>query len=292
MSYVGRFAPSPTGPLHLGSLVAALGSLLDARSNNGSWLLRMEDLDPPRQSEEAKSLIPRQLAEHGLYWDGDILFQSHRLEVYQAYLTRLHAQGALYQCDCSRKRIHELGGVYDGRCRELGIDSDSDTALRVRAELPVEWQDLIQGRQTYTPSQLGGDYIVRRRDGLFSYQLAVALDDSIEDITRVIRGADLLDSTARQLNVQQRLSLTAPEYGHLPVVCNSEGIKLSKQSHAQPLENTRASANLVAALNILGQSPDSQLEQAHPEEILGWAVAAWRLDTVPQKMHIRCGEPC
>ena len=226
--YSGRFAPSPTGPLHLGSLVAALGSYLDAKANSGLWLLRIEDIDPPREMAGAKELILRQLEYHGLYWDSTAIYQSQRLDTYQEYFDHLKNNQHLYACDCPRHRIRDLNGIYDGHCRDLNLSFDSDAAIRVLlSEKNIGWNDLILGPQSFSFDELGGDFIVRRRDGLFSYQLAVAVDDGLEGITHVIRGADLLDSTARQTYLHKLFGLSSPEYGHLPMVMNNQGQKLS-----------------------------------------------------------------
>lgn len=300
MTYTGRFAPSPSGPLHLGSLVAALGSYLDARTNRGLWLLRMEDLDPPREVPEAKTWIPKQLENHGLTWDRSISYQSERLDLYQSHLEKLDKSGFIYQCFCSRQRVKELGGTYDGHCRNKLFQSGNDqpltnrptaeatkAALRVHLDNPQSWDDLIQGFQSYTPEQLHGDFVVKRRDGLFSYQLAVAVDDSLQGITHVIRGADLIDSAARQIHLQKLLGLSSPDYGHLPVVENDQGQKLSKQNLARSLDETTPAANLVLALKILGQQPPAQLEDGSAEEILGWAGENWNRAKIPAEAEFR-----
>ena len=289
MTYRGRFAPSPTGPLHLGSLVAALGSFLDARANQGQWLVRMEDIDPPREVAEARLWIPRQLEDHGLYWDGHIIYQSGRLSIYQDYLQKLAHTGKLYSCNCSRKRIKELGGIYDGLCRskvKLSVSEDGH-GLRIQLNSKQYWKDLVQGEQSFTPEQLHGDFIVKRRDGLFSYQLAVAVDDSEQKITHVVRGADLIDSTARQTYLHRLLHLKSPEYGHLPVVENTRGQKLSKQNLAASLDETAAQKNLVLALTLLGQGPDTQLGEGSVEDIIQWAIAHWSLEQVPLQAPIK-----
>lgn len=287
MAYIGRFAPSPTGSLHLGSLVAALGSYLDARSNQGIWLVRMEDLDPPREISAAKTLIPWQLEQHGLYWDQSIELQSNRQEIYQRYVRKLIETGLCFYCSCSRQRIKALGGNYDGLCRPNNSlnnkHSDLELSLRIQLNQNQHWQDFVQGAQNFTPEQLHGDFVIQRRDGLFSYQLAVAIDDSLQNISRVIRGADLLDSTARQIYLQNLLGLKSPEYGHLPIVINSNGQKLSKQNLATSLDETPASKNLFMALQILGQHPLNELLDAKTDEILLWATQNWNLSKVPKQ---------
>lgn len=281
-NYIGRFAPSPTGPLHLGSLVAALGSYLDARAHKGSWLLRIEDIDPPREMPGAKELILEQLEAHGLEWDGEITYQSHRLAIYQQYFDQLKQDGKLYACDCPRHRIRELNGVYDGCCRDRALPFDADTAIRVRLEPGnIGWDDLILKAQSFSPTELGGDFIVRRRDGLFSYQLAVALDDALQGISHVIRGADLLDSAARQIYLQNLLDMQSPKYGHLPMVMNNFGQKLSKQTHAPALDSDKASKNLVLAMCILGLNPPEDLAESPLRPILDWGISNWNIHSVP-----------
>lgn len=281
-SYIGRFAPSPTGPLHLGSLVAALGSYLDARANHGTWLLRIEDMDPPREMPGAKDIILEQLEDHSLYWDGGAIYQSQRLDIYQDYFDQFKSAGHLYACDCPRHRIRDLNGIYDGYCRNRGLHFDGDTAIRVRlTPKNIGWNDLILGEQSFSPTELGGDFIVRRRDKLFSYQLAVALDDKLQNISHVIRGADLLDSTARQIYLHQLLNVESPQYGHLPMVMNNQGQKLSKQTHAPALDSSVSGENLFMALKILGLNPPVGLGKSANEDILEWAVQQWNMALVP-----------
>lgn len=283
-NYIGRFAPSPTGPLHLGSLVAALGSYLDARAHQGSWLLRIEDIDPPREMPGARDLILEQLEAHGLKWDGETVYQSHRLGIYQQYFDQLKRDGKLYACDCPRHRIRDLNGVYDGYCRNRALPFDADTAIRVRLEPDnIDWDDLILGVQSFSSAELGGDFIVRRRDGLFSYQLAVALDDALEGISHVIRGADLLDSAARQIYLQNLLAIQSPKYGHLPMVMNNLGQKLSKQTHAPALDSDKANKNLALAMRILGLNPPEDIIESPVETILDWGTTNWDIHSVPTK---------
>jgi len=282
--YIGRFAPSPTGPLHLGSLVAALGSYLDARAHDGSWLLRIEDIDPPREMPGARDLILKQLQAHGLKWDGEAIYQSHRLAVYQDHFDQLKHEEKLYACDCPRHRIKKLNGVYDGYCRDRALPFDADAAIRVRQKPEnIDWDDLILGAQSFSPTELGGDFIVRRRDGLFSYQLAVALDDSLEGISHVVRGADLLDSTPRQIYLQHLLNKPSPNYGHLPMVMNNLGQKLSKQTHAPALNPDRANESLVLSMRILGLNPPGNMHESPEKEILDWGISHWNVHSVPKK---------
>ncbi|MBC6429030.1 MAG: tRNA glutamyl-Q(34) synthetase GluQRS [Cellvibrionales bacterium] len=281
MPYIGRFAPSPTGPLHLGSLVAALGSYLDARAHSGQWQLRIDDLDPPREARGARTQIPAQLRAHGLHWDGPIRHQSQHLNSYQKHLTQLTKAGQTYRCQCPRQRLRTLQGRYDGHCRTRQI-TNPDSALRLRFDRAPSWQDLLHGRQQPTATELGGDFIIQRRDGLISYQLATAVDDAPPGITHVLRGADLLESTARQIHLQQCLNLPTPTYGHLPLIRTSSGDKLSKQTGAPPLDTAQAAANLIAALKLLGQPTPPKMRHQPCAQILQQATAHWNRASVPR----------
>lgn len=282
-SYRGRFAPSPTGLLHLGSLVAAVGSFVDARANNGKWLLRIEDIDPPREEAGAKAQVPRQLEDHGLEWDGPISYQSDHSNFYRETLDRLAQSGTTYRCSCSRQQVREMNGIYDGRCQRLPPAKDAEAAIRLHIEGVYEWKDLIQGLTHCSEQDLGGDFIIHRKDGLFSYQLAVAVDDHNQGITHVIRGADLIDSTARQGLVMLALNWKPPIYGHLPMVLGEDGDKLSKQTHAPVLDANRVCENLIQALQILGQEPPQELSNAARTEILQWAISHWNIGAVPSR---------
>lgn len=250
--YVGRFAPSPTGPLHFGSIVAALASWLDARAHDGTWLLRIEDLDPPREIAEAPFWIMRQLKSLGLEWDGDIVYQSARLDAYEQALSDLATVGLVFPCHCSRKMTPP---VYPGRCRGKRFeDAKAPYAIRVQTDSRViTTDDRIQGIQHWHLEDDIGDFIVRRKDGLFAYQLAVVVDDGEAGITDVIRGDDLLDSTPRQLYLASLLGLPCPRYAHFPVVLGLDGHKLSKQAKARSVETEDPIDLLSAALRALGQ---------------------------------------
>ena len=244
-SYIGRFAPSPTGFLHFGSLVSALASYLDARKNAGHWLVRIEDLDPPREVPGATKVILKQLENHGLTWDGQILYQSNQLETYSEILQQLQHSNLTYHCRCSRQRLKSLKGVYDGSCA-LEELPENETAVRVRvAKSNIQFNDLIIGNYRQNITEEVGDFIIKRRDGLFSYQLAVVIDDEQQKINHVIRGADLLDSTPRQIYLQQCLGYTTPRYGHLPIAVNEQGEKLSKQNLAAELTKGNEVHNLI-----------------------------------------------
>lgn len=290
-AYIGRFAPSPTGPLHFGSLVAALASYLHAKTRRGRWLVRMEDLDPPREQAGAAAAILRSLEAHGLHWDGELLYQSQRLQAYEDALAQLIAADLIYPCYCTRQDLQALGGIYNGRCRFQTLPATAPHALRLKLyDIPqvpndiVSFVDLFQGQQQQNLRLAAGDAIVKRKDGLFAYQLAVVVDDIAQGITHVVRGQDLLDVTARQIVLFQLLQAPPPVYGHVPLALTHNGQKLSKQNLAPPLKNTCAGNNLWQALVFLGQNPPSELEQANVADILSWALTHWsdrQLGSIP-----------
>lgn len=302
-SYRGRFAPSPTGPLHLGSLLTATASYLDARAADGAWLLRMEDLDRPREMPGAADTILRSLTAHGLHWDDDVLYQSQRSALYDEALTQLAAQGRSYDCGCSRREVAEAGWlgdagwfgdagwlgdgeqVYPGTCRD-GLPAGRTARarrLRLQGEV-IDFNDRIFGPQQQSPAQQVGDFVLRRADGLHAYQLAVVVDDAAQGISDVVRGADLLSSTARQILLGQLLGLPPLRYAHLPLLRNAAGEKLSKQTLAPALDDARAADNLFQVLQWLGQQPPLSLRGAAPAELLAWAIAHWQLAAVPKTL--------
>jgi glutamyl-Q tRNA(Asp) synthetase len=285
----GRFAPSPTGPLHFGSLVAALGSCLDARSRGGQWLVRMEDLDPPREQPGAADLILRTLEAFGFEWDGKVMSQSQRGAAYTQSIERLRARDAVFGCACTRREIADSGlaadgeALYPGTCRGGIPAGRAARATRVRVGgTVIEFADAIQGTIRQDLGREVGDFVVMRADGLFAYQLAVVVDDAEQDITDVVRGADLLASTPRQIHLQRLLGLATPRYAHLPAAVNAQGEKLSKQTRARPLQPQNAATTLVAALAFLGQEPPDNLHQAALREIWSWALQRWKLARVPR----------
>ncbi len=280
--YIGRFAPSPSGPLHFGSLVAALASYLDARSQGGSWLLRMEDLDPSREPPEAAALILSTLDVFGLHWDGTVLCQSQRLAAYAEALADLQDRGLVYGCDCSRLQIQAIGGVYDGRCRQRQLLNSAGALRVVVPDDTVLFVDAIQGQQQQSLLKECGDFVLRRKDGLIAYQLAVVVDDFFQQVTHIVRGSDLLASTPRQLYLQRLLGFPTPHYAHIPVAVNGSGQKLSKQHFATPLDQQYPAAQLLEALRFLGQSPDTDLAGAPPEVLLAWGVIHWDIQAVPK----------
>jgi glutamyl-Q tRNA(Asp) synthetase len=291
--YRGRFAPSPTGPLHFGSLTTALASFLEAKSHGGRWLLRMEDLDPPREMPGAADGILRTLEALGLHWDEAVLYQSTRLDAYEAALETLKQSGRVYPCTCSRKSIaalqEELGvSVYPGICRgSLLSHVQGRFALRLRlGEHRIVFEDQLRGRVAREASTELGDFVVLRSDGLHTYHLASVVDDDYQNITHVMRGADLLESTAYQLCLRQALGLPSPRFAHLPIAVNEAGQKLSKQAYAEPIDSTRPRAMLTGALAFLGHPVPENLAGADPQELLAWAMAHWRLEQVPQQVAI------
>ena len=294
--YVGRFAPSPSGPLHFGSLLAAVGSYLDARSHDGAWLLRMEDVDRPRCSAEAAESILRTLAAFGFEWDGEVMLQSPRDPAYRAAFEMLREGGRIFPCGCTRREIADsrppagssLAGdgaqIYPGTCRSgLGPGRpERSWRLRVDADVTV-FDDAVQGEIRQDLGGEVGDFVLLRADGLFAYQLAVVADDAAQGITHVVRGADLLDSTPRQILLQRLLGMPTPCYAHLPVAVNAAGEKLSKQTRAVALDARRPVPALLSALEFLGQMPPGELAQASLTELWRWARVHWDLERVPRQ---------
>jgi glutamyl-Q tRNA(Asp) synthetase len=281
--YVGRFAPSPTGPLHFGSLVAALASWLDARAARGRWLVRMEDLDAPRQQPGAAEDILRTLERFGLAWDGPVAYQSLRAPRYEAALDRLRRH--TYWCGCSRREIADssLGlatdgaRIYPGTCRGGLAHGRAPRALRLRTDAQaIAFRDRVQGEQSQVLAVDVGDFVLYRADGQFAYQLAVVVDDAEQGVTDVVRGADLLDSTARQIYLQRLLGAPTPRYLHVPVALDASGNKISKQKGARPLGEDRERA-LREALRFLGQPETGDLDEA---------VAAWDVSRIPRRRAI------
>lgn len=287
--YRGRFAPSPTGPLHFGSLVAAVGSFLEARAHDGQWLLRMEDVDAPRCSAAAAAEILRALEACGFAWDGELVWQNRRTAAYAEALEGLKAAGRVFPCACTRRELADSAiapdgaVIYPGTCRHGLPPGRAARAWRLRVDAAcVSFDDAIQGRVSSELASEAGDFILLRADGLFAYQLAVVVDDAEAGITHVVRGADLLASTARQIHLQQCLGAPTPAYAHLPVAVNPAGEKLSKQTRAAALDIARPGPALFAALEFLGQRPPRELHGADPQELWPWAIANWQSARVPR----------
>ena len=293
--YRGRFAPSPTGPLHFGSLVAAVGSYLDARTQGGEWLLRMEDVDRPRNVPGAAEQILSMLEAFGFTWDGPVLWQSTRDAAYGEALDVLRRDGRAYPCACSRKEIADSatrpavdGGLaYPGTCRDGLPPGRGERAWRLRvAATETAFVDRLQGGLAQCLEHDVGDFVLRRADGLFAYQLAVVVDDAVQGITDIVRGADLLASTPRQIWLQQCLGYPQPRYAHLPVAANAAGEKLSKQTLAPALEAGCAAAELVRALSFLGQPVPAELGRARPADVWAWAWENWCFAAIPRQRSI------
>ena len=281
-AYIGRFAPSPTGPLHFGSLVAALASYLDARYHKGKWLVRIEDIDPPREQPGADQLIIQSLERLGLYWDESILYQSSRLEAYRALLSELRQMDLLFPCTCSRK---EVGVVYRGKCRQKHFRSlNMPYSIRLKLNNPssIEFHDRFQGKVRQNLKDAVGDFVIRRKDGLFAYQLAVVADDEYQGITHIVRGADLIDSTFRQIYLQQIVRYRTPGYGHIPLITDLSGNKLSKQSYAPELDLSSPQSCLISAMRALGQNPPNDLIHLAVSDLLSWGVEFWKPQQIGQ----------
>jgi len=292
-AYVGRFAPSPTGPLHIGSLIAALASCLEARAQGGQWLVRMEDVDAPRSVPGAAETILRQLDSFGFEWDGAVLWQSQRLDAYRTALDELLAHDLAYPCACTRREIADSALLapdgahrYPGTCRHGLPPGRTARAWRLRTEPGLlRWDDAVQGPQAEDVASAVGDFVLLRADGQFAYQLAVVVDDAFQGVSHIVRGADLLDSTGRQIWLQRRLGAAQPAYAHLPVATNAAGEKLSKQTLAAPLDADQPVADLLRALRFLGQNPPAALAGAGLAEVWHWAHAHWSLAAVPRRRH-------
>lgn len=298
--YIGRFAPSPSGPLHFGSLIAALGSYMQAKANKGLWLVRIEDIDPPREVKGASEHILRTLEKFGLHWDGDVLYQSNRAEQYRQVLTWLEQQDLTYHCQCTRKQINQNAqypGIYYQTCRSLNLaikgPHGEGRAVRLKNDNPTRvFNDLLQGRvKSDLPDDVSDDFIIHRKDGLFAYQLAVVIDDIAQGITQVVRGSDLLTTSLNQITFYKTLGYQAPSYLHLPVAVTEPGKKLSKQNHATPIYTdscTKMDINrlLIKALEFLNLQVPPQLHQQDKQQILDWAIDNWQLEKLPHQREI------
>ncbi|WP_299019051.1 tRNA glutamyl-Q(34) synthetase GluQRS [uncultured Photobacterium sp.] len=284
--YIGRFAPSPSGPLHFGSLIAALGSYLQARSQQGSWLVRMEDLDPPREMPGAADDILRTLEAYGLKWDGTVMYQSQRHDAYLAQINDWLRNQEAYYCQCTRKQIKLAGGYYPGTCRELNQHA-TNSAVRLKVTTPVtHFYDKLHG-QIEIPGPLAReDFIIHRRDGLFAYNLAVVLDDIEQGITEIVRGADLIEPTGRQISLYRLLQHPEVSYLHLPLAVTDNGSKLSKQNHAPAIDKANPKPALLQAMTFLGMNPPADLMACSLDDILKWGAQHWHVDQLPKTTAI------
>lgn len=287
-SYRGRFAPTPSGPLHLGSLVAALGSWLDARAAGGEWLLRIEDVDTPRVVRGSIGIILRQMEGCGLHWDGAVVLQSQRSDAYAAALQQLCAQHLVYRCNCTRARLHASarhgpeGPIYPGHCRQGAASTLDSSAWRLlTTSEPIDCHDRRLPSRRFDVAEELGDFVLQRADGVFAYQLAVVVDDAWQGVSHVVRGADLYLSTPRQIWLQRCLGLPTPQYLHLPLVLNAAGEKLSKQTLAPAIRPEDASGLIWKALHFLGQQPPADLEHAPVTDLLQWGVEHWQVNSIP-----------
>jgi len=286
--YRGRFAPSPTGPLHFGSLIAATASYLQAMAADGEWLVRIEDIDPPREVPGAADQIITSLRAHGFRWSGKVCYQSQNIDRFQLAAQHLLDAGHAYHCLCSRQQIRTgaepgpLGPVYPGTCRRLTNRAHGrPSAIRVRTDSrPLVIQDRLQGELRSRLENEVGDFVIRRKDGLTAYALAVAIDDGSQRITEVVRGVDLLDFTPAQIHLMRLLGLSVPDYMHIPIVVDAAGEKLSKQTGAAPVDDRRPEENLRRCLTFLGQDPHPSGRRISLDELWEWAIDHWR----PQRL--------
>ncbi len=287
MTYIGRFAPSPSGPLHFGSLVAALGSYFQAKSQQGLWLIRIEDLDPPREVEGASELILKALNVYGLHSDRPVVYQSERHELYQAQIDQWLNENQAYYCQCTRKQIKAMGGFYTGVCRDKNLTSEDQCAVRLKVDYPITtFHDQKHGELSIPEDLAKEDFIIKRRDGLFAYNLAVVLDDIEQGITEVVRGADLIEPTGRQISLYKQLQKEPVRYLHLPLALDDNGNKLSKQNHATAIDLNNPKPTLLMAMTFLGFTIPSEIKERNIDAIVQWGVENWSLEQLPAETEI------
>lgn len=285
--YIGRFAPSPTGPMHFGSLVTAVASYLDAKHQNGLWKIRIEDLDQPRVVKQSDKAILNTLHQHGFQWDDEIIYQSHRIDIYEEYASHLNQKENTYFCECSRKEIADSalagidGMIYPGTCRDKKLDSQYH-ALRIKAEdICMAFKDKIQGVIQQNILKDFGDYILKRSDGIYAYQLAVVIDDALQNINNIVRGADLIDSTLRQIYLQKKLSFPSIHYAHIPIATLNQK-KLSKENQSTPIDHSNIKDNLIACLKFLGQDYEVIKKENTLTNFWTTAMKLWDISLVPK----------
>ena len=285
--YIGRFAPSPTGPMHFGSLVTAVASYLDAKHQNGLWKIRMEDLDQPRVVKQSDKAILNTLHQHGFQWDDEIIYQSHRIDIYEEYASHLNQKENTYFCECSRKEIADSaiegidGMIYPGTCRDKKLDSQYH-ALRIKAEdICMAFKDKIQGVIQQNILKDFGDFILKRSDGIYAYQLAVVIDDALQNINNIVRGEDLIDSTLRQKYLQKKLSLPSIHYAHIPIATLNQK-KLSKENQSTPIDHSNIKDNLIACLKFLGQDYEVIKKENTLTNFWTTAMKLWDISLVPK----------
>ncbi len=285
--YKGRFAPSPTGAVHFGTLLAAVSSYLQAKKNNGEWIIRMEDVDLTRKVEGADTNILHTLEAFSFEWQGEVLYQSAQNEYYEEALQQLIKQSLVFPCTCTRKQLAETGSnIYSGNCRQRQLPEKNEHALRLIAQdIDISFNDAIMGKQSQNMALQCGDFIIKRRDGLFAYQLAVVVDDAMQGISEIVRGADLLDSTPRQIYLQQLLGYTTPTYCHLPLAVDNTGNKISKSEGAAKVDIKNKEKQLYEVLVFLGQQPPTDLADSNINDIWQWAINNWNIHAVPKNKH-------
>ena len=288
MAYRGRFAPSPTGPLHIGSLYTAVASFLQARAQHGKWLLRIDDLDPFRCKASYSQKILHTLERYGLHWDEQVLYQSSQHGSYREALNLLRQQKYLYPCVCSRKDLTQRqlsNGVYDQHCLNQPLSNSQAYAMRIKLNADnTFFEDLVQGAQQQSLKKQVGDFIVFRKDQVFAYHLAVVVDDNKQQVTEVLRGYDLLDSTFRQIYLQHLLGIEQVNYAHIPTINDSTGAKLSKQTFASDISLSPVRQTLIRVLDYLNLNPPKELLDLEPDAILNWATNEWSISKIkPQK---------
>jgi len=287
--YIGRFAPSPTGPVHFGTLVAAVGSYLEAKTNHGDWLLRIDDVDVTRMVEGADVAIIRTLEAFGFQWSGNILYQTQMIDAYEAALDKLIERSLVFPCLCSRKQLHDAGAgnIYPGTCRSRKLPEAEEHSLRLIAkDVTISFDDMVMGKQSQNIKSECGDFIIKRRDGLFAYQLAVVVDDAIQGVTEVVRGTDLLDSTPRQIYLQQQLGYPTPRYCHLPLAVDAAGSKISKSEGKSKIEIAHREELLISSLDFLGQQVPGALNGSSIDDIWRWAIDNWDVARIPTSKSI------
>ena len=282
-AYRGRFAPSPTGELHLGTLLAAVGSYLQARTQNGEWLMRIEDVDITRRVEGASDALLKALEDFGFEWDGEEVYQSHRNVLYEDALATLSQKDLIYPCTCSRKQLANET-VYTGHCRHRHLPLKEEHALRIRVEdRLINFDDAVIGSYQQQLTSECGDFVIKRRDSLFAYMLAVVVDDAEQGVTEVVRGIDLLDATPRQIYLQQQLDYTQPDYLHLPLLVDEHGHKLGKSTGAAALDLKHPVASLHSTLKLLGQQPPEELASDNLNSLWQWAIEHWDINRIPKQ---------
>lgn len=292
---IGRFAPSPTGPLHLGSLYTALAGFLQARSQQGQWRLRIDDLDTPRNVNGAADAILTTLDIFGLYWDGEVYYQSRHLAIYNDILSDLQRNKFVYPCTCSRKMLMENASentpsdIYPGLCRHLNSPPAGSHALRIKTDQRIiSFQDELQGLIVHNLAAQDGDFIVKRKDGIIAYQFAVVVDDKLQQVNHIVRGFDLLEATPKQIYLQQLLGLATPCYMHVPVIVDGQGFKLSKQTQATAVDLAAPGRVIFELLVLLRQTPPLELQRASVDDLLAWAIAHWRPELLQAKRAVCC----